>query len=179
MTGTSSVVANLLAKSLEGFDTRVVGLDPGETTGACAFKGKEMLDARQLPTGLVGKGATEILNYLLAWEPSIVVMEDYKVYAWKTKDHAWASLHTPRLIGAIEFICYRHDCPIQKQMAQQAKGFCTDDKLKAWGLYLPGQRHSRDAIRHAVYYLLFEVAKVNQLPMKGNEDGQDQASEAE
>jgi hypothetical protein len=33
-----------------------------------------------------------------------------------------------------------------------AKGFATDDKLKAWGFWQPGQRHARDAIRHALNF---------------------------
>lgn len=41
------------------------------------------------------------------------------------------------------------------QMAAQAKGFVDDDKLKAWGFWIKGKKHARDAIRHGVYYLLF------------------------
>lgn len=91
-----------------------------------------------------------------------VVIEDYRVYSWKTKDHAWAGLHTSRLIGATELICYDAGLDLTKQTAQQAKGFCTDDKLQAWGLWQEGQRHARDAIRHALYYLLFRVAKLQE-----------------
>jgi hypothetical protein len=90
-----------------------------------------------------------------------VVMEDYKVYSWKTKDHAFAGLHTPRLIGALELVCFDLGIPLYKQMAVQAKGFCTDDKLQAWGLWQEGMRHARDAIRHALYYLLFTHAKIH------------------
>jgi hypothetical protein len=41
-------------------------------------------------------------------------------------------------------------------MAHQAKGFVTDEKLKAWGFYQKGVRHARDSIRHACYFLLFD-----------------------
>jgi hypothetical protein len=33
-----------------------------------------------------------------------------------------------------------------------AKTFATDDKLEAWGFWKRGQKHARDAIRHAVYW---------------------------
>jgi hypothetical protein len=40
-------------------------------------------------------------------------------------------------------------------MASQAKAFVTDQKLKEWGFWKEGMRHSRDAIRHGLYFLLF------------------------
>ena len=87
--------------------------------------------------------------------PDIIVYENYKVYSWKTENHAWAGLHTPQLIGCIETLARLYDIPTYTQMAQQAKHFCTDTKLKEWGLYNPGMRHAMDAVRHACYYLLF------------------------
>ena len=41
------------------------------------------------------------------------------------------------------------------RMAQQPKGFCTDDKLSAWGLNPTGLKHARDAVRHLTFQLLF------------------------
>lgn len=89
-------------------------------------------------------------------KPALVVFEDYKVYGWKTDQHAWSGLHTPRLIGALETLLgVVHGIPFHKQMAHVAKGFCTDEKLTQWGYYAKGQRHARDAVRHACYYILF------------------------
>jgi hypothetical protein len=167
-------IANLVKVALEGFDQRIIGLDPGQTTGACLFQGSILLDARQIESGLMPQAAENVGAYIYHNKPDIVVMENYKVYEWKTKDHAWASLHTPRLIGALEYFCYAFHFPLVKQMAQMPKGFCTDDKLQKWGYWKPGQRHARDAIRHAVYYMLFEVAKVHQpKPTGGNDVKQD------
>ena len=44
--------------------------------------------------------------------------------------------------------------PIAYQMAFQGKGFATDARLKEWGFWKEGMKHSRDAIRHGIYYLL-------------------------
>jgi hypothetical protein len=154
---------DFLIKSLEGVNTRVLGLDPGETTGACVFEGSKLLKVLQLPTKTVPSGGQLARQFIEEWEPDVVVMEMYRVYSWKTDDHAWHNLHTPRLIGAIEYICaccYEPEVKLAQQTAQQAKGFCTDEKLKAWGVYQEGRPHARDAIRHACYYLLFEIAKV-------------------
>lgn len=159
---------SLLKKHLADSTLRVLGLDPGQTTGACVFIGSDLIDARQLATGLMPDAARTVELYIEEWKPDVITMEDYRVYSWKADDHKWAGLHTPRLIGAIEYMCaWGMQMPrdgfaykLIKRMAQQAKGFVTDDKLKAWGLYQVGERHARDAIRHAVYHLLFEVAKI-------------------
>jgi hypothetical protein len=63
-------------------------------------------------------------------------------------------------MGAIEYIAFDQELQLHKQMANLAKGFVTDKKLHDWGLYQIGKQHARDAIRHAVYYLLFKVANV-------------------
>ncbi len=138
----------------------VLALDPGETTG-WAFFAKvsispltvDLLDCGQLLTK--EKGVGEIEKLLDRLEPRVVVAEDYKVYRWKLKQHSWSDLYTPRLIGAIETLCSQRQIPLYMQMAQTAKGFCTDDKLRLWGFYKPSMKHARDAIRHGCYWLIF------------------------
>jgi len=155
----STVIKNLLKVSLPESTPCIAAIDPGETTGLCCFRGHTLDDVRQITTKNVANGAWDIRQWLHDRQPDMVVMEDYRVYSWKAKDHAWQALHTPKLIGALEYICMIDEFPLHLQMAQQAKGFCTDQKLKIWEVYNTG-RHARDAIRHAIYYLLFEVAKV-------------------
>jgi hypothetical protein len=62
---------------------------------------------------------------------------------------------TIRIIGAIEYACSKLKIPLVKQMAHMAKGFVTDDKLKEWCLWKGINKHARDSIRHAIYFLLF------------------------
>jgi hypothetical protein len=152
----------------------LVCLDPGETTGMAVFRGPDfrLLLCGQLDTAELGRGVEalqELLRSVLGAQTSgveagaetgsprtYVVIEDYKVYGWKTEQHTWAELHTPKLIGAFVTLCIMYNLPYSMQMAVQAKQFCTDDKLKAWGLYKPGLRHARDAIRHGIYFTLFD-----------------------
>jgi hypothetical protein len=115
----------------------------------------------QIKEGDVPKNLRSIQQYLLTFQPEFVVAEDYRVYSWKAEDHAWNELSTAKLIGAIEVMCSLNEWPLKMQMAQQAKGFCTDEKLQDWGLWVKGQKHARDAIRHGIYYLLFEVAQIH------------------
>lgn len=157
-----------LLTALKDSTTQLVAIDPGETTGICRFEGPNLVDARQLVTDEPGIGAARVRDYINESHPEYVIMESYRVYAWKTEDHTWNSMHTSQLIGAIKYLCseMRPSIPVVMQSAQIAKGFVTDDKLKAWGLWIKGQKHARDAIRHAVYYLLFQVAEVHKLPTR-------------
>lgn len=138
----------------------IVALDPGETTGYALFVGTELISSAQIPSGsLVTTAGHRILKLLKQYKPSQVVMEDYRVYKWREKQHAWSALFTPRLIGAIEMLCSLEGIPVHKQMAQQPKQFCDDVKLKTWGLYVASSPHARDAIRHGSYYILFGEPK--------------------
>jgi hypothetical protein len=138
----------------------ILALDPGETTGwaTCRIRPQETptLDFLfgQLDTSTI-KLAVQALEGMIE-DADLVICEDYRVYSWKSDQHKWANLHTPKLVGAIQTLCWIHSRqePVM-QMAIEAKDFCTDDKLQDWGLYSKGGRHARDAIRHLCSYLLF------------------------
>ena len=135
----------------------LLSLDPGETTGWCYFRGMDLIESGQLKTPEVREATREINHLIITNQPSEIVIEEYRVYGWKTDQHAWNALITPRIIGAVESLCFAREpeIPIIKQPAHVAKQFCTDTKLKQWGFYQKGMKHARDAIRHACYYMLF------------------------
>ena len=147
---------------------KILSLDPGETTGWAVFENGELLAAGQLDTSAIEQSAAVIQSLIKIHTPAIVVYEDYRVYGWKADAHSWAALHTPQLIGAIKTICSLLSIPTHTQMAQVAKQFCTDTKLKEWGMYQKGLKHARDAIRHGCYFILFNQHKVaiKNLPSK-------------
>ena len=140
---------------------RILALDPGETVGYAKFNNGLLAEADEI-TGAANdcntkaeSVFTQVADLISSYSPDIVVMENYKIYQWKTKTHTWSELFTPRLIGAIELACYKNKIPMAKQMASTAKSFCTNDKLKKWKFYTKGSAHARDAVRHGCYYLLF------------------------
>jgi len=151
----------MISASRQGFakpEPFVYALDPGETTGRCIYRQFEdwgdTMELEQLDTKDVVKGYDVIRAELLSLPslPQIVVCEGYVVYGYKSDDHKWNTLHTPQLIGAIKVLCHQLGIPLVFQLAVQAKGFCTDDMLQKWGVYVPGMKHARDAQRHALYY---------------------------
>lgn len=134
---------------------RLLCLDPGHTTGWCIFENGELTAAGQALTQAEGWKCIDAL--FDDTQPTMVIFENYRVYAHKLERHSNSEVYTLRLVGVIEYLCdIKLGIPRYNQMAHQAKGFVTDDKLKAWGLYKSGLKHARDAIRHGIYFLLFD-----------------------
>ncbi len=143
-------------------DIRILCIDPGETTGIAIFESPRLVYHKEVSfdtTSQITNEIKRIADYKLV---DAIVVEDYRIYSWRAEQHIWSSLFTPRLIGAIEYLGYLYDIPICKQSAGDAKGFATDRKLKAWDMWIEGQRHSRDAIRHGIYFLMFNWEKYNE-----------------
>jgi hypothetical protein len=114
--------------------------------------------------------------------PTHIVCENYRIYAHKLERHSFSQVETLRLIGGIDMMShvgwmeretpgegwddklwqgdpcelqvYHQPVPITYQMAVEAKGFITDDRLKKWDMWKTGMKHSRDAIRHGLYFLI-------------------------
>lgn len=134
----------------------LLALDPGETTGWTIFKDGKFKVCGQIKTWPIADGVTNLAMLLDTHSPDHVVFERYGIYKWKTETHSNSDVPTLQVIGMIKTLCIlESDIPYSMQTAQIAKGFCTDQKLKDWGFWESGQRHARDAIRHACYYLLF------------------------
>lgn len=149
----------LLDQHNPGFTELVLALDPGETTGWCLFKGTTILEHGQIRTKDVVTGGQAVYDLLAKYGPAHLVMENYRIYAHKLKEHAGSEVHTVQFIGAIKVIANLHKLKPSLQMAVQAKQFCTDEKLKAWDVWYKGEKHARDAIRHAMFYMLFTHPK--------------------
>lgn len=141
---------------------RILAFDPGETTGVACFISSahhtELILGTEISTYPVSHGTTNIGHLFSVFKPTHVVFETYRIYKWKTDDHAWNEVHPVKVIGLIEHICAQHGIVPVGQTAQIAKQFCTDEKLEQWGLYTKGLKHCRDAMRHATYMMLFQSA---------------------
>lgn len=143
---------------------RVLALDPGETTGVAVFRNGSLIKHDQLRTNNLNTCPLIIQDLVREVSPDYIVMEDYKVYGWKKDQHAWAGLHTPQLLGVIRTIAVLEDVHLETRMAQEAKVFCTDTKLEEWGMYKPGMKHARDAIRHGCFSYLFSKHRLFNKP---------------
>ena len=137
----------------------ILSIDPGHTTGFGVFRGLVLLEAGQKTTKSIEQATTELAQLIQETKPDVIVVEDYRVYKWKTDEHANSDLLTSRIIGCIETLTTLSGIEVVKQPASVAKHFCTDPKLREWGMYVQGMKHARDAIRHGAYYILFGKVK--------------------
>lgn len=134
---------------------RILAIDPGETTGVALMSGPTLAQASQVAGPLWGQ-VNSIRFICQPIKPDIVIIEAYRVFPWRLQQHTWSSLFTARLIGALEFVCADIGIDLTiNQAPGDAKAFSTDEKLRAWGYWQPNKKHANDAIRHAVYYLVF------------------------
>lgn len=132
-------------------------LDPGETTGWSVFTNGVLTSYGQAPTYDKDKKTIKwgaVTELVERSQPTHIICENYRVYAHKLERHSFSEVPTLRIIGGLELLGYQYQVPVAYQMAVQAKGFVTDDRLRKWGFWKENMRHSRDAIRHGIYYLL-------------------------
>ena len=135
-------------------EVSLLAFDPGHTTGWAAFTGFELKASGQINTEDIDLATQAIQELIDEHKPSIIVLEEYRIYRWRTQHHAGSDLPTARVIGCMETLAYVQHIDLYKQPAQLAKGFCKDAKLRAWGVYKQGEKHARDAIRHGIYFMI-------------------------
>lgn len=131
----------------------ILAIDPGETTGWALFIQGELTDSGQALTKTVADFGDWFEEATASFQGRVVIVaEDYRIYAHKLAEHTFSSVHTLRILGALELLCHASSFPLVYQMAYQAKTFVDNRKLEHWGMLVKG-RHARDAVRHAAYYL--------------------------
>lgn len=149
----------------EDFYGTILAFDPGETTGWALLRRSkddtELMHAGQVKTWPLREGLGNITILYNTFEPVKMVFESYHIYSWKANQHKNSEVATIQIIGMIQTLALQQKISYTAQTAQVGKTFCTDDKLESWGLWIPGLRHARDAIRHACYYALFGEANTN------------------
>lgn len=184
------------AQNQEPWHGWLVAIDPGETTGVVALHDTDIAVLKQVKTpGFSNKPLRPDVEDPdpLWWQVDSVccrnetvlsdfdehtctiVLEDYRIYGWKSDEHAWSDVHTLRLIGAIEHAASIYEFPLYKQSAHQGKSFWNDQKLERFGLTEITRelgsdtkvRHTRDALRHALQFLTFTYPK---LQLQSNSD---------
>jgi hypothetical protein len=141
------------------FQGRVLAFDPGETTGWAVFhrttENTELIDAGQATTWPLKVGVENFNTLFQQFSPNIIVYESYHIYSWKANQHKNSEVATIQVVGCLQTLAIQNVLPYTAQTAQIGKTFVNDAKLEDWGLWIPGLRHARDAIRHGCYYILF------------------------
>lgn len=122
-----------------------LALDPGKTTGWATF------DESGVGITMGQASITELIKLMDDTSARVIITEDYHLFPWKAKEQIWSKLDTVRLIGMIQYWCYKTN----RQLILQ------DPNIKSIAYMWAGlQRakshkdsHERDAYVHGVYYL--------------------------
>lgn len=136
---------------------KILAIDPGKTTGFVLLDDNELVEHFEwtLADESLFGFSLGFSSYLNRKEPSVVVIEDYRIYADKANMHIGNRLFTAELIGSIRALCAVvvplvsiHTLPASK------KGRWPDARLEA---KFPQHRavtgtHERDALKLALAY---------------------------
>lgn len=97
---------------------------------------------------------------------TMVVIEDYILYANKAQSQINSRMETPKLIGIIQLWCTQNNIPYTMQFAHEVKNRWKDNILEWKGILkrkngrFQYNEHIRDSIRHAVHYAVFKNKEV-------------------
>lgn len=138
--------------------TKILAIDPGKMTGWAVIE--------YSPTSIESLSSAEFtVDEVLASlrngidladpenHPDRIIIEDFRITTGTGKlgSPDWSL----RLIGAVEYLCYKYSIPMTKQFPSNAKAFSTNNKLKAVGMWhVGGAGHANDALRHAMLYMV-------------------------
>jgi Holliday junction resolvasome RuvABC endonuclease subunit len=144
---------------------RVLGLDPGGTTGWSCYDAEfvqgELIEQR-LTVGHIGPDQHHVELYDFLEDRHIqnfaVACESFEFRQGKHRDNI--NLISREYIGVVKLVCLQRGIKLKMYTAGQSKSFVPDKgpmankKLKVMGWYNPGWKHANDATRVVVNYLV-------------------------
>lgn len=97
-------------------------------------------------------GVYDLAHFIESWPVAAIVIEDFQLRTMRMDREL---LSPVRVTAALGYSIWLSGRDYHVQTPADAKRICTDDRLKAWGMYDPAGnlRHARDADRHAILFL--------------------------
>lgn len=110
------------------------------------------------------------VELLEQYRPTVLAMEDYRLYQHKSLEQSGSTMETPQLIGILKYEAWKRMLKIWTNPASNKQRF-NDEILVRMGIlekkgrrfYLQGRlvnEHTRDALRHGLYYWRYGRKKV-------------------
>jgi hypothetical protein len=140
-----------------------MGVDPGQTTGIAIIGVHERTIYSTHPgkikyfetfelSGNLTVQAIEIMTVASEFHPLALVVESFT----PKKPITSQEYLSPVRLGARIEMCVETNYTLAKlfwQTPSLALSTAPDDRLKLWGLYQPGQDHTKDGTRHAITFI--------------------------
>jgi len=119
---------------------RILGFDPGETTGWC------LVDERGIIAGGSFTLSTGVAKCLEFPDLTSVVVEKFMLYPWSAKRLKWNTLKAVEVIGVIKHLAEQANIPVIMQSASTGKSVELAEKYKDF------DKHAHDALRHVLAF---------------------------
>lgn len=144
---------------------RIIAFDPGGTTGWASYSAFAIDDVNGNGTrtyhnetwaqGQLGPeehhGQLNALLELQRVKDYTLVSESFE---FRNRARDGLELISREYIGVIKLFAEEEEVSLYMQTAAQGKGFITDRKIKAAGLWHPGWKHAMDATRHLLFHMV-------------------------
>lgn len=112
----------------------------------------------------------KVISLIKQKDIQLVVCENYRLYGNKSKEQTHSLLETPRIIGALEYYCYKNKIPIKFQMAVDVKRRFNEELLIKKKIFekrnnfiyfndIKTNDHMRDSFKHYLYFLKYYLKK--------------------
>jgi hypothetical protein len=136
-----------------------LGIDPGGMVGYSVYP----LLTQHFSAELVESGQTPVENFIDWARTAIqqdwyIFMERFTITANTARLTAGGSHDALDCIGVVKTLCRWAGAEFKFQTPAQAKKFVNDSQLKTLGLWIPGQDHARDAIRHLIFGIVYSTS---------------------
>jgi len=145
----------------------IIAIDPGGTTGIAYWTkedlwGREQIDACRddMQLNTLFTQLSGICRYAEPFAGKAVVHLIYEPFEFRKDERNRDKIDytAAEVVGALRMWAYKRDyVKLIRSGASLGKGFWIDAKIKALGLWVPGQRHAMDATRHLLSYRSFQL----------------------
>lgn len=138
----------------------VAAIDPGQTSGVAAVRLLRSREFGVLYTGEVlwEQRGTAFKAFLLRWNPDLILLEDFKLFAGKATAQANSRMPSSQLIGRIEQVIEDLGWESRLQFVQpgsenRAKNDLTAAQRKSIG----SSQHALDSLAHCANWVLLNT----------------------
>lgn len=131
---------------------RIVGLDPGGTTGVAVFDlNEDSWSQNRMQLG-PEEHHEELYEWLKELRPDLIIYESFE---YRTRQRDNLVLVSVEYIGVIKLFCSVTKTKSKPQTAAYGKAFWSNDKIAQLALWTANMPHAMDATRHVLQYISF------------------------
>ena len=137
---------------------KILGLDPGVTTGFAIIEYQDDSEPKLIDHGQIPNGHLGFIDHWFKFKSyDLIVCESFTL----REGIKGVTIEPAYVIGALEALNLDETEIIYQQPS--FKTLCDNDALKNLEMYVRGQQHARDAIRHPIAYLKTKIKHTHTL----------------